>query len=86
MLTSQPGGSGTFFYVAVIGKNKKSQRFGATNADRIAPQNIEFREFRGGNILANCADRKPGEPMTAQPSVGVTRVFKLSDGTLVEVK
>ena len=87
LLTSQPGGSGTFFYVAVIGKNKSSQKFVATNAillgDRIAPQNVELH---GSNIVVNYADRKPGEPMSTQPSVGVTKTFRISGDTLVEVK
>lgn len=68
-LVQNSGGSGTFFYVVLaINEGKK---FRGTNAmllgDRIAPQNINIID---GRAVANFAERKPGEPMTAQPSVG----------------
>lgn len=67
-LTTDAGGSGTFYYVAAA-INKEGRYFG-TNAmflgNRIAPQTIDFLE---GRAVANYADHKPGEPFTTRPSV-----------------
>jgi hypothetical protein len=84
MLVQNPGGSGTFYYVAAaINTDNGAQ---GTNAillgDRVAPQNIEIRN---GQILANYADRAPGEPMTAPPSVGVTKYLIYNGSILVAV-
>lgn len=84
LLTRTPGGSGTFYYVAAaLGADNG---FVGTNAvflgDRIAPQTTEFRD---GNIIVNYADRKPGEPMTASPSVGTSKRLKVQGGQLIEV-
>ncbi|MCR4281372.1 MAG: Gmad2 immunoglobulin-like domain-containing protein [Candidatus Kaiserbacteria bacterium] len=69
ILTQNTGGSGTFYY-AVIAVNENGTYKG-TNAmflgDRIAPQTTEIHD---GRAVVNFAERKPGEPMTAQPSVG----------------
>jgi uncharacterized protein YxeA len=84
LLTQSSGGSGTFYYLAVVlGTNTG---YKGTNAillgDRIAPQ---ATGFQNGEIIANYADRKPGEPMTATPSIGVSRYFKISSNKLVEI-
>lgn len=85
LLTQDSGGSGTFFYVAAALGTEDG--YDGTNAiflgDRIAPQTTEFRN---GEIIVNYADRKSGEPMTASPSVGVSKYFKISGGKLVEVQ
>jgi len=82
MLVQDSGGSGTFYYVAAA-MNMGSTAQG-TNAillgDRIAPQTIAIQN---GEILANYADRKPGEPMTTAPSVGVTKYFIYNGSSLV---
>ncbi|MDD5110239.1 MAG: hypothetical protein PHI63_03410 [Patescibacteria group bacterium] len=84
LLTQDAGGSGTFYYVAVALGGTKCQ---GTNAvllgDRIAPQSSEFRD---GQIIVNFADRKPGEPMTAKPSVGVSKYFRVENSQLAEVR
>ncbi len=84
ILTQNTDGSGTFFYLASA-INSSTGTLG-TNiillGDRISPQNIEIKD---GQIIANYADRKPGEPMTTQPSVGVSRYFKVTGNTLSEV-
>jgi len=85
MMTQDAGGTGTFYYVAAALAMPQGTR--GTNAlylgDRIAPQNISIQN---GEIVVNYADRSPGEPMTAQPSVGVTRYFKIdASSTLIEV-
>lgn len=84
LLTQSSGGSGTFYYIAVaLGTNNG---YKGTNTillgDRIAPQTTGFEN---GEIIVNYADRKPGEPMTANPSVGVSRYFKISSNKLIEI-
>lgn len=85
LLTQNDGGSGTFYYLAVaLGTDNGYQ---GTNAillgDRIAPQTTEVKE---GRIIVNYADRKIDEPMTASPSVGVSRYFQLKSNQLIEIK
>jgi heat shock protein HslJ len=83
LLTQDPGGSGTFFYVVAALKNNDG--YTGSNAillgDRIAPQTTQIED---GRIIVNYADRKPDEPLTADPSVGVSKYLKLVDGRLVE--
>ena len=83
VLVQNSGGSGTFYYVAAAVSTGSGTK--GTNAvllgDRIAPQTIEIKN---GQIIANYAERKPSEPMTAKPSVGVTKYLKLN-GTTLEV-
>jgi len=82
MLVQDSGGSGTFYYAAAA-INTPSGAVG-TNAvllgDRIAPQNIEVQN---GQIIANFADRLPGQPMTVSPSLGVSKYFVVSGNELV---
>lgn len=83
VLAVDGGGSGTFYYAAAA--LNFGERFEGTNAiflgDRIAPQTTEFQ---GGVIIFNYADRAQGEPMSAEPSVGVSKYFKLDGLSLVE--
>jgi hypothetical protein len=85
LLTQDSGGSGTFYYVAVALKTDSGYK--GTNAiflgDRIAPQSTEIQ---GGRLIVNYADRNPGEPFTAQPSLGVSKYFKIIDSKLIEAK
>lgn len=70
LLTQETGGSGTFFYVAVA-LNKADGYVGSEGlflGDRIAPQPTNMGN--GNVIVVNYAERKPGEPFTARPSVG----------------
>ena len=83
ILTQNSGGSGTFYYVVagisspngIIGTN------GILLGDRISPENISIDN---GRILVNYAERKIDEPMTAQPSVGVSKYLVVNDGRLIE--
>ena len=81
LVTHEPGGSGTFFYV-VATLNTEGGYIGSDGyllGDRIAPQNINVSPNpRHVNVIvANYADRKEGEPMTAQPLVGKSAYLKL---------
>lgn len=87
LLTQESGGSGTFFYVAAALQQEGG--YLGTNAiilgDRIAPQSTNVDPGNPLQFIVNYADRKPAEPMSAQPSVGVSKTFKLQEGALLEV-
>lgn len=85
LVTGVPEGSGTFFYlVAALNTSAGTEGTnGVLIGDRIAPQTTEFKD---GEIIVNYADRKADEPMTATPSVSISKYFKISNGQLVEVK
>ncbi len=84
ILTQDGGGTGIFYYV--VAALKTDTGYKGTNGiflgDRIAPQTTEFKN---GMIVVNYADRKPGEPFSTDPSVGVSKYLKVTGGTLVEV-
>ena len=81
LMTYERGGSGTFFYV-VSAVNTADGYVGSDGyflGDRIAPQNIAISQNpkHQNVIVVNYADRAPGEPMTASPSVGQSTYLKL---------
>jgi len=81
LMTFNTGGTGTFFY-AVAALNTENGYVGSQGlflGDRIAPQTTEMSQNpRHVNVIVvNYADRKAGEPMTAQPSVGKSIWIKL---------
>jgi len=81
LLTQQRGGSGTFFY-AVAALNTEAGYLGSDGyllGDRIAPRaTVMSRHPRHKNVVVvNYGDRRPDEPMTAQPSVGKSVYLKL---------
>ena len=85
LLIQDGGGTGLFTYLAVALKNDSGYTTLNTIflGDRVAPQNTQIKD---GVIIANYVDRLANEPMTAQPSVGVSRYFKVEGGKLVEIK
>jgi hypothetical protein len=83
IITQSSGGSGTFYY-AVVALHTTSGYVGTSAVllgDRIAPQTTEVNE---GQLVVNYADRAAGDPMTAQPSVGVTKHLQVQGTMLVE--
>ena len=83
ILSQNSGGSGTFYYA--VATLKTASGYQGTNAvllgDRIAPQTTEIKD---GQVIVNYADRNPGEPMTTQPSLGVTKYLIVQGATLSE--
>ncbi len=81
ILTQEQGGSGTFFYA--VGALNTDRGYIGTDAyllgDRIAPQSTtNSPNPRHVHVVVfNYAERKEGEPMTAQPSVGKSVYLKL---------
>ena len=76
LLSNDPGGSGTFYY-AVLAVNDGGS-FHSSNAlllgDRIKPQDVSFSD---GTFVYRFLERKPGEPMTADPRVPKSVVVRL---------
>ncbi len=83
LLTQDAGGSGTFYYA--VAALKTSSGYIGTNGillgDRIAPQTTEFRN---GYIIVNYAERAANEPMTARPSIGVSKYLVVENNNLIE--
>jgi len=85
ILVVTENGSGTFYYSAAALNNTSSYTYDGTNAiilgDRIAPQS---KDIQNEIYTVNFAERAEGEPMTTQPSIGVSKYFKINGNTLVE--
>ncbi|MFA6459428.1 MAG: hypothetical protein WCV79_03480 [Candidatus Paceibacterota bacterium] len=83
ILTQNSGGSGTFCYVVVALLTDNG--YVGTNAiylgDRISPQSSQIKD---GILTVNYADRKAGEPMSTQPSVGVSKYLSVKGALLQE--
>lgn len=82
-LVADPGGSGTFIYLAaVINRNGVAEPIACVLlGDRIAVKSIAIES---GKIHVTVLTRKPNEPMAAKPTVEVKRVFKLQGESFVE--
>jgi len=82
-LTVDPGGSGTFIYLAAVLNENGTARPVASVflGDRIS---VESLSVRSGKIAVTTLTRRPGEPMAARPTVEVERMFALRDGELME--
>ena len=85
LVTQDSGGSGLFYYAVVA--LKTSDGYKTTNAflvgDRIATQST-YIPVNSQELQVNYAERKPGEPMTAQPSVGATLFLKVTPAGVLE--
>ena len=84
ILSQTNGGSGTFYYLAAA--LNTADGYQGTNAvwlgDRIAPQTVEFKN---NIIIANYAERNPGESMSVQPSLGVSKYLIWENNQLQEI-
>lgn len=86
VLTQETGGSGVFFY-AVVALNTDHGYVGSDGyflGDRIAPQstNVSQNPRHKDVVVFNYADRAPGEPMSARPSVGKSVYLKLDPANM----
>jgi hypothetical protein len=85
ILAHDPGGSGTFYYVAAA--LQRNGTYHGTNAvllgDRVAPQGIRIRN---GVIVVNYADRRAEEPMAASPSIAKSMYLTVEGITLAAMK
>ena len=80
LLRNDPGGSGTFYY-AVLAVDDGGG-YHASNAlalgDRIVPKSVDFTD---GRFVYRFLERKPGEPMAAEPTVEKTVVVQFDPAT-----
>lgn len=85
ILVTDPGGSGTFYYVAAAISLEGVYR--GSNAvflgDRVAPKNIRIQN---GVIFLSYAFRKPEDPMSASPSHDQSMVLTFENGRLSAIK
>lgn len=84
-LVVDSGGSGTFTYLTLVINEKGTAKplAAVLLGDRIVVKSLAIQP---GSVVATMLTRKPGEPMSAEPSVQVTRTFKLQGDKLVETK
>ena len=84
ILTQTGGGSGTFYFL--VAALKTDTGYQGTNTiflgDRVAPM---ATEITGGMIIANFAERKPGEPFAAEATVATSTYARMVKGKLTEV-
>jgi hypothetical protein len=82
VLVHEPGGSGSFTYVAVVLNPSAGAK--ATNAvlvgDRVTGQSVRLE---GKTVVIDYLDRRAGEAFTVAPSVATTKRFVIRDGALV---
>lgn len=85
VLVQDGAGSGLFVYIASY--VSAPLKYLGTNAifigDRVEPKNIAIKNEL---ISLTYLDRKTNEPMSAEPTVSITKTYKYSKGILVEVK
>jgi hypothetical protein len=84
-LVVDPGGSGTFTYlVLVLNEEGKARPVASVLlGDRII---VKSMQIDPDGMKVSLLTRQPDEPMTADPKVEVTRIFKLLNDALVEEK
>lgn len=85
ILVDQPGGSGSFYYLAALRGPRSWPRpslEAALLGDRIQVERVTVAD---GTVSVAYVDRKPDEPMSAPPSVKVTKHFVAKGGMLVPV-
>lgn len=82
-LVVDPGGSGTFTYLAlVVNEDGTAKPLAAVLlGDRVVVKSLALES---GNVVVSLLTRTPDEPMSAEPTVEVTRLFKLLGDRLVE--
>jgi hypothetical protein len=85
LITQETGGSGLFYYAVVAVRTDFGYK--NTNAffigDRIAPQSTYIPK-NSRELQVNYAERRKGEPMTAQPSQGAVVLLKVTPAGVLE--
>lgn len=81
LLSDNPGGSGTFIYVAAVARDGQPIP-AALLGDRIAPKSIVIEHDL---IVVTYLARPANAPMAAAPSVQTVRKFGLQHGHLVDM-
>jgi hypothetical protein len=82
ILVDQPGGSGSFYYLAALpgpATDKPVSLPAVLLGDRIIVDTVTIACQK---VTVDYLDRKLSEPMSAPPSVKVTKAFTIKDGEL----
>jgi hypothetical protein len=84
-LVVDPGGSGTFTYLAlVLNQDGNPKPLAAVLlGDRIIVKSLALQN---SNVEVTMLTRKPDEPMSAEPTVEMKRIYNLINNQLVESK
>jgi heat shock protein HslJ len=84
-LVVEPGGSGTFTYLVPVINDQGTPKplTPVLLGDRIIIKSVTVNN---GDVVVTMLTRKPDEPMSAEPTVEVTRTFKFAGDQLVEIK
>lgn len=85
LITQDSGGTGLFYYVVVALRTPTGYKLTNTFfvGDRISPQSTEIKED-SKELHVNFAERKKGEPMSAEPSVGAVLLLKVTPEGVLE--
>lgn len=85
IITDRTQGEGIFYYLVTALNNDGGYRGtnGVLLGDRISPQSTEWSNDK---IVVTYAERKPNEPITAKPSILVSRYFSIENSTLIEIE
>lgn len=81
LLSDDPGGSGSFIYVAVVPPDGHSYP-AALIGDRIVPRSIAIDKNK---LVVTYLGRSSDQPMDAPPTVTAVRRFGLQQGHLVDI-
>lgn len=83
VLLADPGGSGTFYYLAAALKEGDGYHSVVSTllGDRI---DVETVKIQKSTIEVTFLDRAPGQPMAAAPTVQTTRSYQLHGDQLVK--
>jgi hypothetical protein len=82
VLVQDPGGSGTFYYLAGLRAGAGGAAPTVFLGDRIVVDGVSVAH---GRLTVAYLERRPDDPFAATPTVPVTRTFVLVDGALVEI-
>ena len=82
VLTYQPGGTGTFYYVAVLlnGASGVTATPAMLLGDRVAVNGLRLD---GSTIVVDLLDHASGQPLASSPSVSTTKRYAVAQGALV---
>jgi hypothetical protein len=81
VLTNSPGGSGTFYYLAVLRSSSSAPSRANLLGDRISVSQVSIKS---GIVTVSYLTRPDGAPFTATPSIPTSKTFTFAGGQLTE--
>jgi hypothetical protein len=84
LLWTQSGGSGTFDYIAVMGRADDGSVINTATAELGDRVKVQSAEIAGGKIIFDVIQAGPGDAMCC-PGQKMRRTFALKGGELLEV-